>query len=116
MKVAHLRRLSVAHSLYPALVNVALGERLHLTVRCSNVDASPLRQDHFTVLDFGHRDWGGLRAGGDRRIPDIPGFSSLTVIGWPSTMNLKSSGTEISRVPSGSLTTSVFPSTESPVV
>ena len=44
-------------------------------------------------------------------VPAMPGFSSCTDSIFPSTLNRKSSGTVSSLVPSGSLTTSWFPST-----
>ena len=46
-------------------------------------------------------------------VPFMPGFSSRTDIGCPFTMKRKSSATVSSLVPSGSLTTSVLPSTAS---
>jgi hypothetical protein len=39
-------------------------------------------------------------------VPFMPGFRSWTAICLPSTVNRKPAGTEISRVPSGSFTTS----------
>ena len=44
-------------------------------------------------------------------VPAMPGFSSCTDSILPSTLNRKSSGTVSSLVPSGSLTTSLLPST-----
>src|SRR4029434_9385855 len=44
-------------------------------------------------------------------VPFIPGCNSCTDFGWPSTVNLKESGTVSSLVPSGRRTTSVLPFT-----